>query len=139
MPHRIREPMPPADTLDPTPMGGAGWVVEADETYFGKQAVPMPSKNRRGAPYLKGGAGPAGKRAIVALVERGGSVRTFHVAFADKETVLGIVRDNVDRETHLHTDESLLYGGADKLFSAHETVTHSHKEYVRGDVHTNTV
>lgn len=34
MTHRIREAMRPADTLDPTPMGGSGKVVEADETYF---------------------------------------------------------------------------------------------------------
>jgi hypothetical protein len=37
----------------------------------------------------------------------------------------------------LHTDESRLYGGAEAHFASHETVTHSHKEYVRGDVHTN--
>jgi hypothetical protein len=29
--------------------------------------------------------------------------------------------------------------GADQLFDGHETVTHSVKEYVRGDVHTKTV
>jgi hypothetical protein len=53
--------------------------------------------------------------------------------------VVDIVRDNVDRESRLHTDESLLYKGSDKLFAAHETVRHTAKEYVRGDVHPNTV
>lgn len=42
-------------------------------------------------------------------------------------------------ETRLHTDESRLYHGADSVFAAHETVKHSAKEYVRGDVHTNTI
>jgi len=37
------------------------------------------------------------------------------------------------------TDESRLYITVGKQFSAHETVKHSIKEYVRSDVHTNTV
>jgi hypothetical protein len=39
----------------------------------------------------------------------------------------------------LHTDESTLYRGSDTHFAAHETVKHSAGEYVRGDIHTNTV
>src|SRR3954464_11081937 len=35
--------------------------------------------------------------------------------------------------------ESRLYIGVGKEFSSHETVRHSHGEYVRGDVHTNTI
>src|SRR5947207_7806418 len=77
------------------------------------------------------------KRPILALVERGGKVRTFHVPVADKATVQKIVRNNVARETRLHTDESKLYGNIDAHFDAHETVKHSAEEYVRGDVHTN--
>src|SRR5215208_3850249 len=37
------------------------------------------------------------------------------------------------------TDESKLYGNIADLVAGHETVKHSHQEYVRGDVHTNTV
>jgi len=115
-------------------------VVEADETYFGQVENPQPSKQRKGRPYTKGGkSGPSGKRAVVALVERGGRVRSFHPATADGPSVNAIVRDNISREARLHTDESRLYVGVGKEFAAHETVTHSHGEYVRGDVHTNTV
>jgi hypothetical protein len=39
----------------------------------------------------------------------------------------------------LHTDESQLYTGSNAHFVGHESVKHSRKEYVRGDVHTNTV
>ena len=74
---------------------------------------------------------------IVALVERGGNVRTFHVAHADKLTISKIVTDNISRESRLHTDESRLYLGADMHFASHETVKHSVGEYARGDVHTN--
>jgi transposase-like protein len=135
MAHRIREAMR-VSGLDP--LGGAGKVVEADETYFGKVDRPR-ARNKYLPPVTKGGkSGPSNKRPIVALVKRGGSVRTFHVAVADKATVGKIVADNVDRESHLYTDESRLYGDADPLFAEHETVKHSAGEYVRGDVHTNT-
>jgi len=73
----------------------------------------------------------------VALVERGGDVRTFHVASADKETVAHIVTRNIANESRLHTDESRLYTEAGIWFAKHETVKHSAGEYVRDDVHTN--
>jgi len=78
-----------------------------------------------------------GKQIVVALVERGGKAKVFHVAVADKAAVSKIVRENVHPATRLHTDESRLYTGADKLFASHETVKHSAGEYARGDVNTN--
>jgi transposase-like protein len=136
--HRVMEAMRRGG-LDLPPLGGEGQIVEADETYFGKQENPQPSPQRKGQPYKKRGRGPAGKRAIIALVERGGNVRSFHPATADGETVSKIVRENIARETRLHTDESKFYVNVGKEFAAHETVTHSRREYVRGDVHTNTI
>ena len=52
-------------------------------------------------------------RPIVSLVERGGKVRSFHVAVADKANVSKIVMGNIAKESRLHTDESRLYTGAD--------------------------
>ena len=113
-------------------------IVEADETYFGKTDQPRISPARRGRPYNpRGSRGPKDKRPIVALVERGGSVRTFHVPVADKATVGKIVADNIAREPRLHTDESRLYPEIGQLFTTHETVKHSVGEYVRDDAHTN--
>jgi transposase-like protein len=138
MAHRIRESMRNGGLTSAPPMGGEGQIVEADETYFGKVEKPRPrSRGRIPKPTKGGKSGPADKRAIVALIERGGSVRTFHVAHADKATVGGIVATNVARESRLHTDESRLYTAVGTLFGAHETVKHSAGEYARGDVHTN--
>jgi transposase-like protein len=123
---------------DATPIGGSGKIVEADETYFGKRKVRIPSKQRGNRPYTKSGKA-ADKRPIVALVERGGSVRSFHIGHATKHTVGQIVRENIDRESRLHTDESKFYTEIGEQFAGHETVKHSAKEYVRGDVHTNTI
>jgi hypothetical protein len=138
MGHRIREAMRDGDL---SPMGGTGEIVEADETYFGPIAQnKVRTMTTSGRPFTKSGrTGPSNKRAIVSLVQRGGKVRSFHVENADKSTVAKIVRDNIDRETRLHTDESRLYVEVGAAFASHETVKHSAKEYVRGDVHTNTI
>ena len=76
---------------------------------------------------------------MVALVERGGTARVFHVGDADKATVAKLLRDNVHPETRLHTDEAHIYKTVGKEFAAHESVKHSDEEYVRGDVTTNSV
>jgi transposase-like protein len=133
--HRLREAM---RTGGLEPLGGEGKIVEADETYFGKPAVAYVSPSRGNRPYIKGKKN-RNNRAIVALVERGGSVRSFHVAVADGATVAGIVNANVKKESRLQTDESKLYKTVGKEFAAHETVNHGGKEYVRGDVTTNTI
>jgi transposase-like protein len=140
--HRIREAMR-AGNLGP--LGGGGGIVEADETYYGPvEKAKVRTKTTSGRPYTRGsktGRGPANKRPIVALVERGGNVRTFHVPVADKAEVSKIVRENISRESRLHTDESRLYPEIGGTFDAHKTVTHSHGEYVRYEdgeaIHTN--
>jgi hypothetical protein len=48
----------------------------------------------------------------------GGRVRSFHPGTADKVTVTKIVRENVARETRLHTDESPLDKGSDAHFAS---------------------
>jgi transposase-like protein len=137
MAHRIREAMI-EEAGDTGPMGGAGKVVEADETYHGKRETPR--KRKPGVNPTRGGkGGGAEKRVIVGLVERGGRVRTFHVQQATAETVREILVKNVSRKSVLHTDESRIYIETGKEFAGHETVTHTKNEYVRGKVHTNTV
>ena len=137
MAHRIREAMRIGGLV--SPMGGEGQIVEADETYYGNvDKMNRRTRSTRGHEFTKSGKA-ANKRPIVSLVERGGNVRSFHVAVANKINVTKIVRENVSKETRLHTDESRLYTGSDSHFSAHETVKHSHGEYARGDVHSNTV
>jgi hypothetical protein len=134
--HRVMEAMRRGG-IDLPPMGGEGKVVEADETYHGR--IPEARQTTKSGRPRSSGGGPGTKRAIIGLVERGGSVRTFHVPSAYMESVASIVRDNVARESRLHTDESKLYHRVGKEFSAHETVNHSVKEYARGDVTTNTI
>ena len=134
--HRIREAMRDGSLA---PMGGAGAIVEADETYMNKPARERDTKATSGRAYTGGkhGRGVANKRVVISLVERGGRVRSFHVETADKATVASIVTKNVARESHLHTDESRLYKGANAHVAEHRTVNHGKGEYARNGVHNN--
>lgn len=125
MSHRIREMMAPASSA--APMGGEGQVVEVDETYIGR-------KKGRTAP--KGGSGH--KHAVVALVERGGAVRSVYTPTVGSGDVRKILRANVSQEAHIRTDENPVYGQLVR-YASHKKVNHSKDEYVRGDVYTNTV
>jgi transposase-like protein len=140
MAHRIRECMRQGSLGS---LGGEGKIVEADETYYGPvDKAKVRAKTTSGRPFTKSGkSGPANKRPIVALVERGGNVRTFHVPVANQATVEKIVGENIASESRLHTDESKLYFNAADTFTAHETVHHTSGEYVRYEdgraIHTN--
>ncbi len=125
MSHRIREAM---RVVGMEPMGGAGETVEADETFIGRIEG---EKKRR--------AGWGHKNAVLTLVQRGGSARSFHVEDTSAGQIHNIVRDNIKRETALMTDEAKHYENIGEKFASHETVKHSADEYVRGHVHTNTV
>lgn len=142
MSHRIRMAMTAGGARGP--LGGAGKVVEVDETYFGK-VENATDVRADGKPMKKKGQGTGGslrnRRAVVALVERGGSARTFHVAEANLETVARILRENVDPQSKLHTDGHTMYRRIGKEFAEHKFVDHSKDEYVRyeetGVVHNN--
>jgi hypothetical protein len=142
MAHRIREAM--MDKTPDGPLGGTGKIVEADELYQGKRENPLPSKQRGDRPYTKRGkSGPAAKRVVIGLVERGGHTRLVHIEHATAESVRDVVVRNVSRESALHTDESRLYSTMGAEFDAHRTVHHASSEYVRyepaGMVTTNTI
>lgn len=123
MSHRIREAM---RVVGMEPMGGAGKAVEADETYYGQVA---------GEPKRKG---VGHKHVVVALVERGGSARSFHVEGTRIADLAPVVYGNVAKESALMTDEGTWYREIGRQFARHETVKHREDEYVRGDAHTNT-
>jgi hypothetical protein len=109
MTHRIGKAMRP---LAPTPLGGEGKIVEADETCYGR-AKQKHKLKKRYTPHTKAGWKDKGAtRPTAALGERGGSVRSFHAPVADKITVTKIVQENIARESRLHTYESCLYTGS---------------------------
>ncbi|MGB3167087.1 MAG: IS1595 family transposase [Alteraurantiacibacter sp.] len=134
MMHRIREAM---NDVDDTPIGGFGKFVEADETYVGGKARNKKHKQRKVSG--KNLSPVHGKMPVVSLVERGGKVRSFHVANVTGETLRQALVTNVDRYTYLLTDEHKGYKSVGREFGKHSVVSHSKGEYVRGAIHTNTI
>ncbi len=126
--HRIREAMGEGlSSEDAGPLGGKNKVVETDETYVGGKA-----KNRKNHVPLK--------EAVLSLVERGGKVRSRHVADVSAKTLKDAMVTQIDKASYIMTDEAPVYGKIGDEFAGHGTVNHSAEEYVRAYFwHTNTV
>ncbi len=55
------------------------------------------------------------------------------------KTLKGAIREMVDQQARIMTDDFLSYNGIGNEFAGgHDAVAHSTQEYVRGDIHTNT-
>ena len=120
--HRIRAAMSVvnADMLTGT--------IEVDETYVGGKV--------RG----KGRGYRGNKATVVGVVQRGGEIRLQVARGSDRETLHAIIHKHVAPDApNIYTDEWAAYRGIGDADTTHETVNHSVEEWVRGDVHTNTV
>lgn len=120
--HRIRAAM----QSDPVASALKG-VVEVDETYIG-------GKSQGG----KRGRGAERKTPVIALVERGGRIHSRPIERVNAKTLKGAIREMVDRDSTIMTDEWVAYQGIGKEFKGgHKIVNHGHKEYVNGEASTN--
>jgi len=129
MAHRIREGM---RELHPAgPLGGEGKTVEVDETYVGGKEKNKHARKRHSI------GGGAGKEIVFALVERQGRVRSHHIPSVTAKTLRPIMEAQIATASTLYSDD----GGARvaRMFPGHKSVNHSIGEYVRGEVHTNTI
>jgi transposase-like protein len=125
MSHRIREAMRD-DTIGG--FGAGGGAVEVDETFIGRE------------PGTKPGRAYHHKMKVVSLVDREtGRAKSIVVDKLTIAAIAPILRENIAREATLYTDEALHYRKPGKAFAAHGVVEHGKDEYVRGDVHTNTI
>lgn len=115
--HRIREAMRSGDLA---PFGGNGGVVEADETFFGREPG-MPVK-----------AGAHHKMKILTLVDREtGRAHSTVIDDLKPETIAPILNANIAKEAALMTDEAHRFKKLGQAFASHETVNHARDEYVR--------
>lgn len=122
---RIRFAMAPS--VDAPKLDG---IVEVDETYVGgKPRYKGRSKRGRGT----------SKTPVFAAVERGGKIRRRVIVNISGETLKQAIQEEVNSQARLITDDFPVYKGiGSEHAGGHETVCHSTREYVRGDVHTNT-
>lgn len=126
MAHRIREAFKPSGHQ--APMGGDGGYVEVDETYYGRKADRP-----------KAHTGFSHKHTVMALVERGGRMRSLYMPVLRKEDAHDVVKHHVSPKAHLMTDEAKIYFGIEKWVASHGAVNHGDGEYARGSVSTNTI
>ena len=116
--HRIRHAM--TEVRDDVLTG----TVEMDETWVGGKV--------RGK-----GKGYVGNKAmVVGAVQRGGNIVLERVDSNTREILHEFIRRHTDGSTTIYTDEHKPYRGMPRK---HDTVAHKSEEWVRGDVHTNTI
>lgn len=125
MSHRIRLALEDGGL---EPFGQGGKTVEVDETFIGRD----PSRPIR--------TGYEHKHKVLALIEREtGRSRAMVVEKISGAALTPILVQNIAREAHIMTDEAGQYYYLRDSFRAHGVINHGKEEYVRGNVHTNTV
>jgi transposase len=109
-------------------------IVEADETYIGGKASNMHKGKRKVS-----GTGVVGKTPIVGILERGGSVQAKVITAVNRETLIPNIMANVSKGATICTDELHSYSVLKQNGFNHLRVAHGAREYVRGNVHTNSI
>lgn len=131
MTHRLREAMKAPGGM----FGTNGGTIEADATYVGGK-----EKNRHRSKRNKKTIGGVNKECVFSLVERNGGVRSFHVPSVNSKNLKPIIQSQINAaNTNLMTDGERPLRALKPMFASHDTVNHEAGEYVRGDVHTNTI
>src|ERR1044072_5061735 len=94
--------------------------VEVDETYIGGLARNMHRdvRNKRNL-----GTGGKGKVAVMGLLERHGQIRTHVIRDADRETLHGHIKNNVEGGSNVYTDGWPAYGKMDSQY-VHGVIDH---------------
>lgn len=102
------------------PVGGAGEVVEVDETFYGGVTKGMDWRER--------------KAVVMGMMERGGDVILKVVPDQTRATLVGKIHKNVAKGSEVHTDELHSYRKAFLPTEyTHKTVNHSEGEYAKLD------
>lgn len=126
--HRIRKAM---TETNPEPLSG---TVECDETYVG-------GKVRRHQGFYNDNPGSGSqidrKAMVLGALQRNGKLRLSRGDKPNRETLHGFIRATAPNPTRIMTDDWAAYRGIADADTTHETVNHSNREYVRGDVTTN--
>lgn len=122
--HRIREAMDDPEGLKLT------GTVEIDETYIGGKQRGHKRKLRN-------------KDVVLGIRQRGGPLRLVHVVDNKGGTLYEAIAQHVDAKgaKHIVTDDAGAYNFRLTKFHniPHSKIRHSHNEYVKDEVHTNTV
>jgi transposase-like protein len=114
---------------------GLKGIVEVDETYIGgkpkRTKVTDKIQNKRGRGTKK--------QPVMLLVERNGKAISKPIKHVNAKTLKGAIKEMVNKESTIITDEWRSYQGIGKDFvGGHKIVKHNEGEYVNGNAYTNT-
>jgi transposase-like protein/ribosomal protein L37AE/L43A len=101
--------------------------VEADETYIGA------------AKSGKRGRGASGKTIVAGVVERQASVSASVVPNVQSNTLLPMIIEKTSPDAIIYTDEMPSYNRLERMGFDHRVINHNAKQYVNGNIHTNTI
>jgi transposase-like protein len=135
--HRLRYAMSQGSMWD-LPLND---TVEVDETYIGgkeyNKHLHLRNKDEDG--FVKRGRSTENKKKVVfGMIERNGKAIIKHVPNAKTDSLLPHIYENVEKGSKIMSDEWHAYSRL-KVDFVHDSVKHMVKEYVRGEVHTNTI
>lgn len=108
--------------------------IECDETYVGGKSKNMQVKKCK---ELQMTRGYKQKTGVFGMVQRGGKVKAHVIKLADTPTLLGSIAKNVEAGSTVMTDDHGGYRNMTEEYR-HEVVNHA-VEYVRGNIHTNSI
>ncbi len=111
------------------PMGG---IVETNETYIGGK-----ERNKHVSKKQNAGRGTVGKLTVMGACERAGRTTAALIDSTSKAEVHRFISENVSLDATLYSNDHSSYHGLDGY--NHESVNHSAGEYVKGDIHTNSI
>lgn len=107
-------------------------IVEADETFIG-------GKENNKHMYRRIKEGVAEKVAVIGMRERGGNVVAKVLDSKGGIAIRTAVQKHVQPGTRIMADENPSYQALTRKAYTVDAVTHSTGEYVRGDIHTNSI
>jgi transposase-like protein len=121
--HRIREATKETGILS--------GEVETDETYL------TPKKPRKGRPYVK----KERNDVVLGMRERGGNLRLVPVKDAKMAIIGPVLKENISPDVErIYTDDASSYAIflGREFPGKHRSINHT-REYVRGDIHTQSI
>ena len=104
--------------------------VEIDEAYIGGKPI-----NRHQSKQNLSND----KQVLFGMIEREGKANIKHVVSSGSRSLIPEITKSINKGTLVYSDEQIAYRRLPKLGYKHESITHSIREYARGDVHTNNI
>lgn len=101
-------------------------IVEADETYIGGKGHYSGRSTKNKVP-------------VIGMVERSGKAVAKKVSDVQTHILLKTLNENIQFGTRLITDDFGIYNKVGRIGLFHDSINHSKEQYVKGDIHTNTI